>query len=76
MLKNELYIHLSKHIYKSKVFSIKKTSCFDLAVRSEDSIKVDIKEKVIVSLWCPLVKVFEVKVNSGLALFVMLVPLP
>ena len=31
------------------------------------------KEKVIVSLWCPLVKAFELKVNSGLALFVTLV---
>ena len=27
------------------------------------------KEKVIVSLWCPLVKAFELKVNSGLAFF-------
>lgn len=54
----------------------KKNGFWDLAVRSKDSIKVDIKEKVIVSLWCPLVKVFELKVNSGLALFVTLVPLP
>ena len=30
------------------------------------------KEKVIVSLWCSLVKAFELKVNSGLALFVTL----
>ena len=31
------------------------------------------KEEVTVSLCCPLVKAFELKVNSGLALFVTLV---
>lgn len=31
------------------------------------------RPSVVVSLWCPLVKAFELKVNSGLALFVTLV---
>lgn len=44
-----------------------------LVLFQEQRPSVDIKEKVVLSLWCPLVKAFELKVNSGLALFVTLV---
>lgn len=44
-----------------------------LVLFQEQRPSVDIKEKVVLSLWRPLVKAFELKVNSGLALFVTLV---